>query len=395
MKKQACIILSILLLLAAALPCAGAEQAGAVVTATGLSDGRASIRISDISLGTDGIMLDIEYRNNGPEGKTYSDLFSLSVLQNDKELQRDITNPISRLTISELKDGESRDVILFYPVTDRETPVEVRAESLKNGSAGPLSVWFNPKTGAWGTKEESEQPPKSREKDSGEAWLCPVCDEVRTSAFCGVCGTPRTEEEAGPADGQESPEGTGKAGKTDGSIGSGPAPAPETFSAPLNAYIKVSDATNKNIQGGEQEIQITESGQYTLYLESTEPVHGLFFFGIQVKNLKGNLADQTNMTGRAIRVDEILVDGKPITFEKNVTMFCTLRNTYSKKPEEYYVQSFLYNGYYDKYTERRDNYYYWDGDTAPFSIHTVNPKDFKSFRTITVTFSYGRFEGTP
>ena len=47
---------------------------------------------------------------------------------------------------------------------------------------------------------------------------------------------------------------------------------------------------------------------------------------------------------------------------------------------------------YDYFERAAGCHYYWDGDEAPKYLKVINTKDFNSFKTLSITFSFGRFE---
>ena len=415
MKKKISVFLTILLVLSAIFShaCAGTPhtpngqpdvQGGGAGSATAQQPRRpyqlnlngTSAAITWIESDKNTLYVSVSYENISADPIAFSSVYYVYAWQKDAALEWDYQHPFGLHALLQTQTGKNDSFRLAYPLSNNTDPIEITMTSLYNpGKNGAVVLWFNPQTQGWGsTIEEANQPPKQKPaEDSGKAWLCPVCNEVRTTAFCDVCGTPRTED-AEPADDLPDPGQTAKAGRTEETIGSDPAPVPETFTHPLRAILQFNDGAHDEIKGETQEIEITESGQYTLTLKSPTKVHGVFFCRIQVKNAEGYEPDPTNVEGRAIRIDEVLLDGKPIKYDKTVTSFNCIKNYRTKEPENYYLAGYLYYGYYDGNdpVEEGDQYYYWDGDPAPKYLKVINTKDFNSFKTLTVTFSFGRFE---
>lgn len=366
MKKQICLFLSLLLLLCAVLcPFAAGEGAGggsknksdgpadssgsadapvsAGNPARGLRIGSATVEITDITLGTSQVWVWLLYRNDGAQEYSYGDLFWLTLRQGDKSLSRDEQSVGIMTSRRGIANGSEAEFVLAYDLADYTTMVQLTLDSFNEGQVEPVSFWFNMETGIWGTKEEAEG------------------------------GLPH--------------------GKRDGSIGAGPAPKPETFDHPMYAVLFYSPDEDANlVSTGHPSLQLTESGQYTLTIESSRFIRGIYGFIISISNPKDNPLDRTYLDGHTIRVDEILVDGKPVSFNKNCTFARSTPNEERTEAVSHHRNSVLYHGANPDPKLYGPDYYYWDGDTADPILIAVNPEDFAAFRNLSVTFSYGVFE---
>lgn len=374
MKKQFCVFLSALLLLCAVIcpfaagepssgggsrpsdsggpanPGSSADPGGSApadVSAGnpehGLRIGNATVEITDITLWQSQMSVLLLYRNEGAQEYSYSDLFWLTLSQGDKNLNRDEQSVGIFTSRRGFANGDGAEFYLSFDLIDYTTMVKLTLDSFDEGKAVPVSFWFNMETGSWGTKEQAE---------TGLTY-----------------------------------------GKRDGSIGTGPAPKPEAFDHPMSAALYYSPDENASlISTGHPFVQMTESGQYTVTIESARYIRGIYGFIITVNNPNDNPLDRTYLDGHTIRIDEILVDGKPVSFIKNCTFARSTPNAERTEAVNHYRNTVLYHGANPDPKQYSPDYYYWDGDSADPVLIVVNPEDFAAFRNLSVTFSYGVFE---
>ncbi len=180
MKKQICLFLSLLLLLCAIIcPFAAGEpssgggsrpsdsggsvnpgstgnpggSAPADVSAGnpehGLRIGNATVEIADITLWQSKISVWLHYRNEGAQEYSYSDLFWLTLSQNEKNLSRDEQSTGIFTSRRGMLNGEEAVFSLEYDLIDYSAPIRLELSSFDEGVAVPVSFWFNMETGSW------------------------------------------------------------------------------------------------------------------------------------------------------------------------------------------------------------------------------------------------------
>ncbi len=326
----------------------------------GLRIGDATAVIQGIRADEKRIHVTILYRNDSSRANSYSDLFWLNVSQAHELLNREMHSGGVMISRRALQNGDSAEFTLDYDLNDGSVPVQIDLEPFREGEASPVTLWYDPLSGKSGSWEE----------------LGLTEDRLIRTAEPLITADPSR-----------------LAGQKDGSIGNDTPPQPERFSHPMRAYMTFKDGGGKYRESGVLEIAMNEAGQYTLNLSQRETVSGISFLSISVANPKdsGDPADPANLTGRSIRIDEILVDGKEVSFQKSATV---LKETVRQNSDAVINRRLSTDLYFaDRAFDLASSYRFWDGDTTTVpQENNVDPADFASFQTLSVTFSYGKFD---
>ena len=327
----------------------------------GLRLGDATSVITGVRLANSKLNVTLRYRNDSSRADSWSNQFWLSVYQNKKFMDRDKYSAGILLARSSLADGESIEFTLTFAMPDPDLPAELVLEPFMEEDPS-VSLWFDPRSGKFGTWDELN-----------------LTEDQVTKAAATPAPIVKSRED----------------GKTDGSVGGLAAPKAETFPHRMRAYLTFKNGAGRYIESGTQELFMDGSGQYTLTVESSKAVEGVSFLSVSVINPDdaGSKADDSCMNGRSLRIDEIQVNGKPVTFGKAPTIIKLTLQAKTNEVISRRLNSILCFAEKEFENYANDGYYFWDGDThtAP-SLNLINLADFASFQSISVTFSYGYFE---
>ena len=327
----------------------------------GLRIGDATSIITKVQLSKSRLDVTVQFRNDGGEAASWSSIFWLSVYQNKKLIQRDnhsVGILGSRMTLNR---GESKIFILSFDLPDPNLPAELQLEPFSESDNRSVSLWFDPQSKRFGTWEE-----------------------------LGLTEARVTKAEATPVPIVQSR----RAGWSDGSIGGLPAPKAERLPHTMRAYLTFKNGAGKYVDDGTQELLMNESGQYTLTLESGRAVQGISFLSVSVNNPQSfDKADDSGINGRSIRIDEIQVNGKPVSFGKAPTVLKLTFKANTDTVVNRYISCTLCFADREFDSVANAGYYFWDGDSGTqLTLNVVDPADFASFQSISVTFSYGYFD---
>ncbi len=163
--------------------------------------------------------------------------------------------------------------------------------------------------------------------------------------------------------------------------------AAEIYAPPLVARIGYAD-TSWNVMDWESSVTVDKPGTYTISSNIASTGNGLAVLGVYIYNEDQNDINDIFMTGRCIRIDEILVNGKAVSFEKNYT--CQVSGTNSDGTDYRYVYTSMYRSWAE--AESDGTAVCWDGDSTSPQFTIVDLADFESVDSLQVTFTYGIFK---
>ena len=316
----------------------------AVNPENGVRIGDATATITEASVYSSQVWVTVHYQNDGPGEYSYSDLFWLRLTQGASTLLRDEQSIGILSARRPIAGGDSLDLFLAFDLKDKFTPVEITLESFDEGRAQPYTVWFEPVSGLLGSREAVEEQ-SARNPD---------------------------------------PE-----GRTDGSIGSGPAPDEENFFDPVFYALRFRDAEGA---GGPdvKPVRISSAGQFTVGFESEAELHGIGNLELQILNgTDAPASTRYTLNDHRLRIDRVLVDGQPVLSGKNTTFFWENQDKEGNVTLRW-LSAILYC------TEKSPGScgvfrWYWDDDQAQPTTTILDPGDFSAFHSLSVTFSFGKF----
>ncbi len=159
----------------------------------------------------------------------------------------------------------------------------------------------------------------------------------------------------------------------------------ESYSPSLVAGIGFADST-WSVSDWESSVTMESSGTYSIEVNLPTAANGLQVFELYVANQDNDSADPTYMEGRCIRIDEIIVNGSPISFNKNYTFTSSGISTIDNKAY-YNLVTYIYTEWELDLTTAIS----WDGDTSAQAI-IIDKADFEEVKSLKVTFTYGIFK---
>lgn len=159
----------------------------------------------------------------------------------------------------------------------------------------------------------------------------------------------------------------------------------EEYSPSLIARIGFADQSF-TVSDWESSVVMNKSGTYAITANIPETAKGVWYIGISITNEDSESADSSYMLDRSIRIDEILVNGEPIAFDKNYTVVQTGVNSSTNK--DYFN---LWSPIYCEWEIGEGPIYAWDGDNTSPAVIIINPSDFDSVDSLSIKFTYGIF----